>query len=176
MTFKEFKQSIVGKNNQRKWSITNSYGAYDIYKYLRKHKWLNIGRTVTEHQFYSIIMGINTYYTDQLALGYTIKLPYLGRLELQKRNTFLKYEGGKVRTNYPIDWNATLRLWYEDKESYKKKTLIRTESKEVFNVYWDRRYIRFKNKCFMQFRPSRGLKKALCENIKQGIVDAFKAY
>ena len=35
--------------------IRNSIGIYDIYKMLRKNKWLNIGRPLTEHEFYTII-------------------------------------------------------------------------------------------------------------------------
>lgn len=49
MTFNEFKASVTGKNNKRPWKVTNSYGIYDIYKFIRKNKWEGVGLPLTEH-------------------------------------------------------------------------------------------------------------------------------
>lgn len=56
----------------------------------------------------------------------------MGRLELRKYDAKIYLKDNKVVTNLPIDWDKTLRLWYEDKESYDNRTLVRMEEKEVF--------------------------------------------
>ena len=87
MTYKEFKFAIQNLNNSRKHKVTNSVGVYSIYKIIRKNKWFNIGRTLKEHEFYSIIRSINNYLADNLVNGDDIVFPYgMGRLELRKVN------------------------------------------------------------------------------------------
>jgi hypothetical protein len=42
-------------------------------------------------------------------------LPHrLGRLEVRKNAASITIKDGKVKTNLPIDWDATLKLWFED--------------------------------------------------------------
>lgn len=106
-------------NSTRKHRITGSSGVYDSYKWIRKNKWLNIGRPVTEHQFYSIIRRINGYLADELSKGNDVTLPCnMGRLEIRKSIPRISIYNGSVKTNLPIDWDRTLKLWYEDKESF----------------------------------------------------------
>lgn len=176
MTFNEFKASITGKNNKRPWKVTNSHGIYDAYKLIRKSKWKDIGTSLTEHQFYTIVTTISQYLANQLGQGNNVKIPYLGSIEIRKYSSYVKLKEGKLKTNYPIDWSATIKLWYEDQESYKNKTLVRMESKELFTIYWNKSHLKFTNKQYFQFRPSRGIKKNLSNNIKLGRVDAFQAY
>jgi len=38
----------------------------------------------------------------------------MGKLELRKKDAKVTYSNGKVKTNRAIDWNTTLKLWYED--------------------------------------------------------------
>ena len=73
----------------------------------------------------------------------------------------------------PIDWDRTLKLWYEDEESYKNKTLIKVEEKEIYKIYYNRNVAEFTNKSFYQFDINRELKKRLKQNIKEGKLDAF---
>jgi len=42
----------------------------------------------------------------------------MGTLEVRKRPTRVAIVDGKLVTNLPIDWDATLKLWYEDEESF----------------------------------------------------------
>lgn len=176
MTFNEFKQRITGKNNQRRWKVTNSYNIYDIYKYIRKNNWFNIGQPITEHQFYTIIRTIGDYLVSQLLSNHSVRVPYLGRFDIVKQDTFVNFKNNKLVTNYPIDWNATLRLWYNDKEAFNNKLLVRKEQKYLYYVYWDRKYLRFNNKFDMSFKASRGLTKRLSQLIDQGKIEAFQAY
>lgn len=100
----------------------------------------------------------------------------MGHIEVRKYDTYVRLKDGKLKTNYPINWKATMQLWYNDKESYDNRTIVRSEPKEMFTIYWNKSHLKFTNKSYFQFRPSRGIKKKLSDNIKHGGIDAFQAY
>ena len=82
-TFKEYVAGMSRKGCLGK--VRNSWGIYDVYKSVRKHHWYNIGRPVTEKEFYSIIRSVNKLLAEEIALGHTVKLPQkMGKLELRK--------------------------------------------------------------------------------------------
>ena len=170
----DFLNSVKKVNEPRKHKVNNSLGVYDAYKYLRKRKWLNIGRCLTEHEFYSIIRKVNDYLADSFLHGNDIKLPHrMGRIELRKYNVRVSLDGEKVKTKLPIDWDKTLKLWYEDEEAYSGKTLVKVEEKEIFKVYYNKQLADYNNQVFYEFNVNRELKKALKKNIKEGRIDAF---
>ena len=87
-SYKDFKSAIQGLQNTRTHKVTNSLGSYDAYKYIRKNKWFNIGRPLTEHEFYQIIRRINNYLAEELINGNDVIFPNrMGKLELRKRNS-----------------------------------------------------------------------------------------
>nr|DAU83974.1 MAG TPA: hypothetical protein [Crassvirales sp.] len=50
----------------------------------------------------------------------------MGTLEVRKIERNIRIgKDGEIITNLPIDWDSTLKLWYEDEESYKNKTIVR---------------------------------------------------
>lgn len=55
----EFRRKVLKVDGPRKHKINNSIGVYDLYKHIRKNKWFNIGKPVSEHDFYSIIRTVN---------------------------------------------------------------------------------------------------------------------
>lgn len=174
MTYEEFKSKVQHLSESRKHKVTNSIGVYSAYKWIRKNRWLNIGRCLTEHEFYSIIRKVNDYLADSFLHGNDIKLPHrMGRIELRKYDVRVSLDGGKVKTNLPIDWDKTLKLWYEDEEAYKEKTLVKVEEKEIFKVYYNKQLADYNNQVFYEFNVNRELKKALKKNIKEGRIDAF---
>ena len=175
MTYEEFKSEVQHLNSPRKHKVTNSIGVYSAYKWIRKNRWLNIGRCLTEHEFYSIIRKVNDYLADSFLHGNDIKLPHrMGRIELRKYDVRINLDGEKVKTNLPIDWDKTLKLWYEDEESYKEKTLVKVEEKEIFKVYYNKQLADYNNQVFYEFNVNRELKKGLKQRIKEGKLDAFK--
>lgn len=170
-----FKSSIQKLNDTRIHKVNNSLGVYDAYKWIRKNKWLNIGKCLTEHEFYGIIRKVNDYLANELVKGNDIKLPHrMGRLELRKYDARITFDGTKVKTNLPIDWDKTLKLWYEDEESYKSKTLIKMEEKEIFKVYYNKHLADYNNQVFYEFNINRDIKRRLKQRIKEGKIDAFK--
>lgn len=161
-------------NGPRKHKINHSYGVYDGYKYYRKNKPKGSKYVLTESQYFAIIRAINTILAFNLAKGNEITLPcHMGTLEIRKSETYIKLENSKLKTNLPIDWDKTLKLWYEDSESYKDKTLIRMEEKELFRVFYNKYKANYNNKSYYQFTPNRNLKLQLKINVKNGL-DAFK--
>ncbi len=169
-----FINSIKRINESRVHKVKNSYGVYDGFKYYRKNKPKEHKYVLNESQYFSIIRKVNKLLGEELINGEDVTLPYrLGRLEIRKYNAKIVIDGKKIRTNLPIDWDRTLKLWYEDKESYKNKTLIKVEEKEIYKIYYNRNIADFTNKTFYQFDINRELKRKLKQNIKEGKIDAF---
>ena len=172
--FQEFSNSIKRVNDSRVHKVKNSYGVYDGFKYYRKNKPKEHKYILTESQYFSIIRKVNELLGESLINGEDIILPYrLGRLEVRKYKARITTDGNKIKTNLPVDWDRTLKLWYEDKESYKNRTLIKVEEKEIYKVYYNRNVAEFTNKSFYQFDVNRELKRRLKQNIKEGKLDAF---
>lgn len=174
MDYQEFRNEIQKANDKRIHKVTGSLGSYDAYKWIRKNKWLDIERPLKEGEFYRIIRKINQYLAEELSNGHEIHLPHrLGVLELRKRPTRVEIVDNRLVTTLPIDWDATLKLWYEDEESYQNKTLVRLESEEVFKVYYNKTSANYINKSFYTFRPNKELKRNISKHAKEGTLDAF---
>jgi hypothetical protein len=170
----EFSRKVLKLNEPRLHKIRNSLGVYDAYKYIRKNKWFSIGQKLTEHQFYSIIRGVNNLLVDSLLQGNDIVLPCrMGMLELRKFLPKYTLKDGKVKITLPIDWHRTLKLWSEDEEAYKERTLVKMEEKEIFQVYYNRAKADYGNKSFYEFKVNRDLKRRLAQRIKLGNMDAY---
>ena len=172
--FLGFINSIKRVNEPRAHKVKNSYGVYDGFKYYRKNRPKEHKYVLTESQYFSIIRRVNELLGEALINGEDVTLPHrLGRLEIRKYEARITTNGKKVRTNLPIDWDRTLKLWYEDEEAYKNKTLIKIEEKEIYKIFYNRNLADYTNKSFYQFNFNRELKKKLKYNIKEGEVDAF---
>ena len=75
-------------------------------------------------------------------------------------------------TNLPIDWNKTLKLWYEDSESHRDKTLVRQEVSEVYKLYYNREKATYNNNSYYEFLFNKDLRIRLKQQIKRGYIDA----
>lgn len=169
MTKSEYIAKIKNVKGNRVHRITNSHTTKEAYRYFCK-----ISNIVDEKTYRKIIRLVNYYIREELSLGNKIVLPcFMGAIELRKLDSPIKIIDGKVRTRRPVDWDATLSLWYEDEEAAKNKTLVRVESPEIFRVYYNRTKAKYKNKAFYEFNTNRELKKILKTNVKAGIVDAY---
>ena len=174
-SYKDFKSVIQGLQNTRTHKITDSLGVYDAYKYIRKHKWFNISRPLTEHEFYQIIRRVNNYLVEELVNGNDIIFPNrMGKLELRKRNSLPVIDkNGSLKVTYAIDWDSTLKLWYNDEEAFNNKTLIRLPERSIFKVKYNKDSANYENKSFMEFQINRDIKTRLKQKIKNNEIDAF---
>ena len=170
----EFRRKVLKVDHSRNHKVKNSMGVYDIYKHIRKNKWYNIGQPITEHQFYTIIRQVNNVLADNLLKGNDIVFPNkMGRLEVRKFEPIIRFDDNKLTVRLPIDWDRTLKLWLEDEEAYKERTLVKMEEKEIFKVCYNKTRADFQNKGFYQLQINRDLKIALKKKIKLGNFDAF---
>lgn len=171
----DFRKKVLKLDKPRQHKVNNSLGVYDAYKWIRKNKWLDIGRPITEHEFYTIIRRVNNLLAENFLKGRDIILPHrLGTIELRKYETKMSFNNGKLHTNLPIDWDRTLKLWAEDEEAYKEKMLVKVEEKEIFKVFYNKGKANYNNKSFYEFEVNRDLKRRLKQRIKDGLIDAFK--
>lgn len=166
---KDFKTSIKRSNTKKEHKITSSLGMREAFRYYTKKS-----KSLNEKEFRRVIRYINSILQESLVSGEDINLPCrMGRLELRKFKTSVSFRDGKMITNLPIDWDETLNLWYEDRESFKEKRKVRMEVSEVFRVYYKKSTANYNNKSFFTFRANRDLKQKLKTNIINKKVDAF---
>ena len=171
----EFLSRVKKVDGPREHKVRGSWGVYDAYKWYRKNKPHSKEFVLTESQYFTIIRRINMALREELLKGNDIKLPCkLGQLEIRKYSPTITTDGKKIKTNLPIDWNATLKLWYEDKQSYEDKFLVRINVPEVYRVFYNKNNANYNNKSFYQFTPNRELKQGLKRSIKENTdFDAF---
>lgn len=173
-TFEEFSNKVLKRSAKRQSKIKGCIGVYDIYKHIRKNKWYDIGRPLSEHEFYSIVRGIDNLLAEELSKGNTVTFPYrMGSLELRKSKRGASIKNGKLNITYPINWNATLKLWYKDKEAMQNKVLIRDENNTVYHIRYNKYKAVYNNKVYYQFAVNRAIKQKFKEHIKEGTVDAM---
>ena len=175
MELDEFRKKVVkAEEKKHHFSVTNSNGTKEAWRWIKKNKWLNIGQPITELQLGTIIKAVNLTLQDQLLNGKDITFPNrMGRLEIRKFKAKIQYKDNKLVTNLPVDWKRTINLWWEDSESRELKTLVRYEDSERFAVYFNKEYANFANKSFYKFTPTRPLKKRLRDKIINGEFDAL---
>lgn len=178
MNEEEFLSKIKNVKGNRVHKVTGSLGVYDAYKWYRKHKPEDKKFVLTDSQYFHIIREINTLVREELLNSRDLVLPArLGRLEVRGKEPIIKRVGGKIKTNLPIDWQATLQLWYEDSDSLEKKLLVRANVPKVFKIYYNKSKALYNNKSFYQFTPNRELKILLKNTIKSNYkFDAFENY
>ena len=173
----EFIKTIKKINKPRVHSILNSYGIKDGYKYYKQIKPELETYSLTEQQYSSIIKAFNERIKQAMSEGVSFILPCrLGTLELRKKPIKITINEGKIKSNHAVDWDRTLKFWYEDEEAYKNKTLIRLEGEEIFKVLYNKSIADYKNKAFYGFKVNRDLKVRLKKNINNNKTDAFLEY
>ena len=161
-------------NKPRKQKVTNSYGIRDAYRYIRSNNWFNIGRPLSEKQFSSIVKSVNRLLSQNILNSIEVRFPYkMGALTVIKNPRRIWIKDGQIRTNLIIDWNATLKLWYEDPEAKMNKTLVRRESENLFKIKYDKSKTDYKNAWVYDFRPTRELKVLLQKKAAEGKLDGF---
>lgn len=174
MEFEEFRQMIQRRHDKKDFKVKGSWGVYDVYKHIRKNKWYNIGRPLKEGEFYAIIRGVNKLLAEEITNGRDIVFPHkMGRLELKRIERGVRIVNGKLENTYPIDWNETIKLWFEDADAREKKILIRRDNPYVYCVKYSKSKADYNNKVFYAFVLNLFIKKALKEKILNGKIDAL---
>lgn len=172
--YKEFIKTIKKVNSNRKHKVTNSYGSKDAFCYYRQIRPNDPKYVLTDCQYLKIIRCINNILREKLINGEDVLLPErMGRLELRKSKPIIKFENGKLKTTLPVNWDATLKLWYDNPNCKEKKQLVRQEVSDVFKVFYNKVKANYNNKAFYEFNTNRTIKVNLKKQIKANKIDAF---
>lgn len=176
MNLQEYRKEVLKVDKPRKTSISNSWGVYDAFKYYRKNKPKDKKYVLSESQYFAIVRRTNLLLAEELFNQNDIVFPYsMGRLEVRKTIPRVYIDNGKIKSTYPIDWDGTIRLWYEDQESRKKKTLLKKKEKAVFRIVYNKSKAIYTNKNYFEFIVNRTIKRSLKDTILQGDFDAFNS-
>lgn len=178
MDLKEFKKKIKKVSSHRVYKITNSYGIYDGYKYYRKIKPKDKKYLMSESTYFGITRKINNLLVNSFLECHDIVFPLrMGKLKLFKSQTKIKTDKtGKIEANLCIDWDKTLQLWYEDKESLSKKVLVKHDVPFTFTIRYDKKNTNFNNQSYYTFNVNRGFKLRLKQYIKDNKIDSYLTY
>lgn len=176
MDLQEYRKEVLKVDKPRKTSISNSWGVYDAFKYYRKNKPKDKKYVLSESQYFAIVRRTNLLLVEELFNQNDIVFPYsMGRLEVRKTIPRVYIDNGKIKSTYPIDWDGTIRLWYEDQESREKKTLLKKKEKAVFRIVYNKSKAMYTNKNYFEFIVNRTIKRGLKDTILQGDFDAFNS-
>lgn len=175
MEFEEFSKNIRRVSSTRKHKITNSVGVYDAYKYYRKNRPKDNKYVLTESKFFALIRAIHKRMCSDLIKGYDVLFPSgMGSIELRKYCIEPRLnEEGKLIYKAPIDWNKTIKYWYENEDAFKNKILLRVDTREYFKVVYNKSKTKFKNKSYFTIHLNRKLRKSINEELSNGKLDAF---
>lgn len=175
MNFEEFRKSTLKVDKSRKHKITNSIGIKHLLKRCRDTHWYGKDLKVNEIIFCAITRTVNDLIARELLKGNDFNLPQrMGQFEIRKYENYLRFEEGKIKTNRGIDWNATLKLWFEDEEAKENKTLVKVEDEETFILYYNRVKANYNNKTLIRFKPNRALLKKIKSAGSNKLIDAYQ--
>lgn len=173
-SFEDFSKRVRKLNSTRKHKINNSYGIKDGFKYYRKTKPKDPKYILTDCQYLLINREINNILSNELINGKEVVFPYkLGKLEIRKFETIKTIKDGKLKLSIAIDWDKTIKLWYNDNESYTNKTLIRVPDNISYKVYYNKYGANYTNSTLYQFNVNRLIKRGLVSKIREGKIEAF---
>lgn len=172
----DFRKEVTKVCGKKKFKVTNSWLVQDGHRYIRRNKWFDVG-PVSEHDYYAIIRKVNEALIRRFYDTCAIKFPHrMGGLTLKKIQPKLEFKEGKLINHLPVNWDATLTLWSQDKEAYKDRTLIRHESREIYRAVYTKGTAAYNNKVFYRFTLHRSVKLKLKERIMNGEQNAFDKY
>jgi hypothetical protein len=105
----------------------------------------------------SIINALNKYYAQKVMSNKRVTLPYkFGYLTLSRIKNYYKDDGTPT---YFVDWGETNKLWKEDEEAKRNKTLVRKVVES--NVRLLLKDSTYKHHSFYRFTPTRTNKRKL---------------
>lgn len=173
-SFEDFRKEVQKVHASRKSTITNSVGVRQAFLFLQKRKWKDVGKPIKEQQFQHIIRSVNEKLGQLLIENKQLTLPQgMGALEVRLLNNRPRYRDGKLVLPQMINWDATLKLWYEDPEAMKDKVLIRDTMDLAVKVYYNKAGTVFVNKGYYEFLLNRNLRRLLSSMYREGLLDTF---
>lgn len=121
---------------------------------------------------------LNEEMVSDLIDGKLIKLPHdMGSISLRRKPRSVRFdENGKPKINTPIDWGATTKLWSEDENALRNKTLIHFDSSNIYAFVWSKENITYLYANRIEFKPIRTANLRLRDRLKDGEIDCLAFY
>lgn len=177
------KLSLEQYKSKKKWSkdrefkITNSYKSIDYYRYYKDWSKGKPGKNLNLSQFSAILQALGKSLANEYLRTGQIEFPYkMGAIVLYKVSRVPYLDDGKLKITGPVNWDATLELWYNDEEAEREKILVRHEKKEVFKTKYSMYGASHKNKSYYDFKIVRALQKKIGRLADDNELEAFKAF
>ncbi len=166
ISLSEFKKQVKKVYSERHYKLKNCFDIQRCFTYYRRHRPQESKFVITESQFYRILNAVHEEFIQQLLTGVDVTLPmHMGSIRITKSYPSVKYKNGELVNPYPIDWNKTIELWYEDEEAFKNKTLIRRILKVRYNIIYSKKDASYKNLYYFGIRFTRSLQKRVKEYV-----------
>ena len=149
--------------------IKSHYGSRDYYRYYKQQ-----GGTLDYLTFSGILRDYNVGSHDYIiSKNYRYRLPKrMGIITITKYKNYVTFENGELKTNLPIDWNATLNLWEADEQAKANKVILRVENTHSNRYTFKLRYLKsqanYRNKTVYSMNFNRTLKNKLTKAIHNG--------
>lgn len=170
-----FIAEIKNVHGSRHHQIKNSYDTKDFYRGYIKGLDRDSQYYITERQYGEVLRATNDMLMGRLLDGCQVVFPYnFGSIQIEGYKHSFKIVDGKLRTSQIIDWDSTIRLWYEDYECRKNKTLVRKDQGEMFYVLkYHHSKGRLKNKGFLCFTPCRRITDIINKKMIEGEINVL---
>lgn len=169
MSYKNYRVAKLKADKKRKtkYKINNSYGTQHIYRYCITNKL--IPHKLPYKTFSHIIKTIHESFIEDVLNNRQVIFPNsMGGLVMYKKLQKKAYD------KLPVDWDRTLRLWYEDEEAEQQKILVRYENKYLYKIqYLYDKASDHKNSSYYWFNVSRTFKKKLIDRINDNLINAL---
>lgn len=169
ITYQEFRDSIKKVSTKRNHRIKNSYGVDNYYSYYRTHSTNKIDQKL----YRQILHQINLEIIEQLFYNKIFSLPKsLGTISIVKEPLRFCMYNNKLVSNRGVNWDRTLKLWYEDKDAYSNRVIVRKEYQNRFKFKY-RQCQSLKNCRYIRFIPNRYIKLKLQRLVSEEDYDTF---
>lgn len=188
-SFKEFDRRVRRLDEMSDYlkvhPFTKVYTQREIFRHLQKMRTKD-GRgryKYDEQTFMKVIKTLNTRLKEMVLEGLMVYLPCgLGTLNLEERSVrLMKYSNASGRQRYKptgcIDWDATKKLWYNDDETERDRTVVwfNTRGDKVYRIRYRRLGLgkATKNIVFYKFRPMRSFKRKIKDVEKSKVIFGY---
>lgn len=172
-------RSEATKGKKRNYKMKDSFEIRFFLKYYRNHRPKKSEYVLDDTKYCDIVRSINYKIADLLVEGHPIIFPKrLGGLEVRKYKPTTKIDGktGKIRSSLAVNWNATFKLWAEDEECRKNKTIVRIETDYIYKFYFNQCKAKFNNKEYYTFKVNQRVRKLLKNKADNGELEAYELY
>ncbi len=174
-SFEEYKNTIKKVKGPRKHKVQRAYGVQDAYRHYMKKCNAKKIKYLSSSDYYKIIRGVNKLFGQIIIDGEIVRLPCrMGEIFAGKYDATPRFNlEGELKFYYPIDWENTFKLWYEDEEAYENRTFVRFQSRENYKIFLSKRHASFQHQKYYKFNVNRLINQQIKYKLQEGTMSGF---